>query len=86
MVTDFHVAKQFCDMEAIYTYEVRHAGLYSKAQRSTVQYSTELCSNRTDKDSTSQHSTVQNTQIFHGGREFMQAVRSRQKVGCCTLA
>jgi hypothetical protein len=23
VVTDFHVAKQFCDMEAIYTYEVR---------------------------------------------------------------
>lgn len=22
MVADFHVAKQFCDMEAIYTYEV----------------------------------------------------------------
>jgi alkylation response protein AidB-like acyl-CoA dehydrogenase len=26
VVTDFHVAKQFCDMEAIYTYEVRHTG------------------------------------------------------------
>jgi hypothetical protein len=23
---DFHVAKQFCDMEAIYTYEVRGLG------------------------------------------------------------
>lgn len=25
VVTDFHVAKQFCDMEAIYTYEVRQS-------------------------------------------------------------
>jgi acyl-CoA oxidase len=31
VVTDFHVAKQFCDMEAIYTYEVSVESLAAAA-------------------------------------------------------
>jgi alkylation response protein AidB-like acyl-CoA dehydrogenase len=39
---DFHVAKQFCDMEAIYTYEVRLAML--PAQRIVMWLGLVTCS------------------------------------------
>lgn len=35
VVTDFHVAKQFCDMEAIYTYEVGRSIIIISSSRSS---------------------------------------------------